>query len=95
MEKIFDGKKLAKLGTPKNPAAVTVKTKKRHKEVSALFEKNGWHYTIAVEPDKPEDIIELERLLHPPEPKKGEAKLGRNEPCPCGSGKKHKKCCGK
>lgn len=22
-------------------------------------------------------------------------KIGRNEPCPCGSGKKHKKCCGK
>lgn len=21
-------------------------------------------------------------------------KIGRNEPCPCGSGKKHKKCCG-
>ena len=21
------------------------------------------------------------------------AKIGRNEPCPCGSGKKHKKCC--
>ena len=20
-------------------------------------------------------------------------KLGRNDPCPCGSGKKHKKCC--
>lgn len=20
-------------------------------------------------------------------------KVGRNEPCPCGSGKKHKKCC--
>jgi uncharacterized protein YecA (UPF0149 family) len=20
--------------------------------------------------------------------------VGRNEPCPCGSGKKHKKCCG-
>ena len=24
-----------------------------------------------------------------------EKKVGRNEPCPCGSGKKHKKCCGK
>lgn len=24
-----------------------------------------------------------------------EAKIGRNEPCPCGSGKKYKKCCGK
>jgi hypothetical protein len=23
-----------------------------------------------------------------------EPKIGRNEPCPCGSGKKHKKCCG-
>jgi uncharacterized protein len=23
------------------------------------------------------------------------AKIGRNEPCPCGSGKKHKKCCGR
>ncbi|NOU06907.1 MAG: zinc chelation protein SecC [Hyphomicrobiaceae bacterium] len=21
------------------------------------------------------------------------AKIGRNDPCPCGSGKKHKKCC--
>ncbi|MBQ5677763.1 MAG: preprotein translocase subunit SecA [Clostridia bacterium] len=26
--------------------------------------------------------------------KKGE-KIGRNDPCPCGSGKKYKKCCGK
>ncbi len=24
-----------------------------------------------------------------------EDKVGRNDPCPCGSGKKHKKCCGK
>ncbi len=24
-----------------------------------------------------------------------ENKVGRNEPCPCGSGKKYKKCCGK
>lgn len=24
-----------------------------------------------------------------------EVKVGRNEPCPCGSGKKYKKCCGK
>jgi uncharacterized protein len=22
-----------------------------------------------------------------------EPKIGRNEPCPCGSGKKYKKCC--
>ena len=31
----------------------------------------------------------------PVEPKKVEKKVGRNDPCPCGSGKKYKQCCGK
>jgi len=26
---------------------------------------------------------------------RNEQKIGRNDPCPCGSGKKYKKCCGK
>jgi uncharacterized protein YecA (UPF0149 family) len=26
--------------------------------------------------------------------KRTEKKIGRNEPCPCNSGKKYKKCCG-
>ncbi len=30
-----------------------------------------------------------------PKPLIREPKIGRNDPCPCGSGKKHKKCCGK
>lgn len=29
------------------------------------------------------------------EPIKKKTKIGRNSPCPCGSGKKYKKCCGK
>ena len=28
------------------------------------------------------------------DPIKGERAPGRNDPCPCGSGKKYKKCCG-
>ena len=28
-------------------------------------------------------------------PVKAEKKIGRNDPCPCGSGKKYKQCCGK
>ena len=28
-------------------------------------------------------------------PAKSAAKVGRNDPCPCGSGKKYKNCCGK
>jgi len=27
--------------------------------------------------------------------RRGDQKVGRNEPCPCGSGKKYKKCCGR
>ncbi len=30
-----------------------------------------------------------------PEPVRAEPKVGRNEPCPCGSGRKYKDCCGK
>ncbi len=29
-----------------------------------------------------------------PQPIKVDARVGRNDPCPCGSGKKYKKCCG-
>ncbi len=94
MEKIFDGKKPAKLGTDKNPAVVRVQTKKRMNEVASVFEKNGWKYTIGLEPDKPEDIADLEILLNPPQTLIAEKKVGRNAPCPCGSGKKYKKCCG-
>jgi uncharacterized protein YecA (UPF0149 family) len=39
---------------------------------------------------------EDEAPLPPPvEPIKGGDAPGRNDPCPCGSGKKYKKCCGK
>ena len=31
----------------------------------------------------------------PQGPKKAEKKVGPNDPCPCGSGKKYKHCCGK
>ena len=91
--KIFDGRKNAKLGTEKNPAVVTVQTEKRFKEVTSVFEGKGWSYRIELEPDKPEDISDLTRLLNPPKPTIVGKKVGRNEPCPCGSGKKYKNCC--
>ena len=30
-----------------------------------------------------------------PQPRKAKQEIGRNDPCPCGSGKKYKNCCGK
>ena len=94
MKKLFDGKKTARLGTDKNPAMVNVQTKKRHKEVESIFKEKGWKYSIEVDPDKPENINDLDILLNPPKTKIAEKKVGRNEPCPCGSGQKYKKCCG-
>jgi hypothetical protein len=57
---------------------------------------------------KTDDTSLLDNLFNPPvkeiggfdnhsnisEPIRVEKKVGRNEPCPCGSGKKYKKCCG-
>lgn len=33
--------------------------------------------------------------MNPKPPQRTVEKVGRNDPCPCGSGKKYKKCCGK
>lgn len=39
---------------------------------------------------------DLKRLVkEPKEPYVRGEKIGRNDPCPCGSGKKYKKCCGR
>mgnify|MGYP006306055905 CR=1 FL=1 len=95
MEKVFDGKKPAKLGTEKNPAVVTVKTKTRMKELQKIFEEGGWSYRIEWDKTKPEDISDLELLQTPVKTVNVEKKVGRNDPCPCGSGKKYKKCCGR
>ena len=38
--------------------------------------------------------IEDTRELQKPQPIKAEVKIGRNDPCPCGSGKKYKSCHG-
>ncbi len=36
----------------------------------------------------------LQRARAPKRPARSEAKPGRNDPCPCGSNKKYKRCCG-
>ncbi len=94
-ETVFDGRRPWKLGTERNPAVVHVQGEARSKEVKSICEKHGWTCTVVVDPDQPEDIGDLERLLNPPQPRVVKKKIGRNEPCPCGSGKKYKVCCGR
>ncbi len=84
---------MAKLGSEKKPLVARVRTQERAAEIASVCSEHGWHYVIGLEPDKPEDVSDIERLLDPPVPRRSE-KVGRNDPCPCGSGKKYKKCCG-
>lgn len=57
-------------------------------------------FTIQVNPNS--DAPKREQVMKPAEagsdaavePRKVKDKVGRNDPCPCGSGKKYKKCCG-
>jgi hypothetical protein len=41
----------------------------------------------------PEPEIAVWDALHPEPFRRPTAKVGRNDPCPCGSGRKHKRCC--
>lgn len=45
------------------------------------------------ESDQTEKLIKLRNMIKSSKIIKS-TKIGRNEPCPCGSGKKYKKCCG-
>lgn len=57
-------------------------TELRHHETS-LFKRAGEEWKF------------LEGQIHGAQPvKRLEPKIGRNDPCSCGSGKKYKKCCG-
>jgi preprotein translocase subunit SecA len=53
------------------------------------LERAGYRRMFFPEEGEEEDLEALR-----PEPAQSN-KPGRNDPCPCGSGKKYKKCCGK
>ena len=86
---------MARLGTKKHPAIVRVHSMERAEEILAVSNKQGWIVIAGVEPDQPEDVSDFERLLHPNEPVRTEAEISRNAACPCGSGKRYKRCCGR
>ena len=84
---------MPKLGTHKRPAVVTVKTQRRAEEIMSLCNEHGWQVIVGIEPVKPEDVSDVDRLLNPQTPVTKTQAAGRNDPCPCGSGLKYKKCC--
>ena len=85
---------MAKLGSKTKPVIVRVHSDEMARYVAEACDENGWHYIIGFEPPEvPEDISDLEKLLNPELLQAKSVKISRNSPCPCGSGKKYKKCC--
>ena len=52
-------------------------------------------FNVAAEAERGRHAAQAAGERKPIEPLKTERKVGRNEPCPCGSGKKYKQCCGR
>ena len=59
-------------------------------KAEALYKLGEWNNVFT--PEEQKELYAQQKSSHTVV--RNEAKIGRNEPCPCGSGKKHKKCCG-
>ncbi|MBQ9832819.1 MAG: SEC-C domain-containing protein [Clostridia bacterium] len=55
-----------------------------------LYELDEWDDVLSSERRAEIKVEHRESKIY-----RKEAEIGRNDPCPCGSGKKYKKCCGK
>lgn len=84
---------MEKSGSRKRPLILRVADESKAESIADICHENGWHFILGVEPDKEEDLTDLERKLSPPSQREI-SKIGRNAPCECGSGRKFKKCCG-
>ncbi len=83
---------MSRLGSKERPAVVRVQTEQLAREILALCNERGWQVLVGIEPDQPEDTSDVLKLLNPTPPARALPTPGRNDPCPCGSGKKYKKC---
>ena len=91
----YQTKAIHKLGSQKNPLSLVVTNEERRQEIAAMVKDANLYANIQVnaEPDAMESISELTTLLNKNTPLQVEKKPERNDPCPCGSGIKYKKCC--
>jgi SWIM/SEC-C metal-binding protein len=84
---------VASIGSRKKPAVVRVQTEERARSVLEFCDEHEIVVIVVVESDTPEDISDIERAIVSRQPARAAPKIGRNDPCPCDSGKKFKKCC--
>jgi hypothetical protein len=77
--------------------------RERHYVITDAINEMEWWAAFHMEKSRPRQVPNLKVPVERPEPARYAApqpvfrnpKIGRNDPCPCRNGKKHKKCCGK
>ena len=67
----------------------------KHSELDQFSQKPVTERDLHQQSAKPENMPLANNINKSESYKRDEKKVGRNDPCPCGSGKKFKKCCGK
>ena len=90
----YQPKPKVKSGSEENPLILQVQNAEREHEINAILTANGLFAEIRIDSKMPEDITSLDVTLNKPVPQIVEKAPQRNDPCPCGSNKKYKKCCG-
>lgn len=90
----YNTKRSVKLGTQEQPLSLSVPSQERKEEIEQQLIQHDLVADIAVNPDQPEQLAELNAIINKPQTTTFAKTPGRNDPCSCGSGKKFKKCCG-
>jgi SWIM/SEC-C metal-binding protein len=90
---VFGTKKPPRLGSKRGPLKLKVQDETRREEITAICADKGWFCEITVNAEHDEDINALTLMQEKQVLATTTRLAGRNDPCPCGSGKKYKKCC--
>ena len=88
-------KKFGPLDACPNPDTMIQLTVDEYETIRLMY-----RVTIVEKPKEPTERTDILNASHGDEevvkqPRVNKEKVGRNDPCPCGSGKKYKHCCGK
>ncbi len=80
-------------GRSRKSLVLRARSPERAAELLEKCDQLGFKAIVGVEPDKAEDITDLDRILNRSGVTRIPSFVQRNGPCPCGSGSKYKNCC--
>ena len=84
---------MASLGSKRRPICVRVANEQQLQLVADECAHWGIQFIAELAPGLPPELDELDLAITARQPLPAKVRVGRNELCPCRSGRKFKKCC--